>query len=242
MSLLAFREVSKRYPDGTREIVVLGGVSFELEQGETVGVLAARRAGKTTLLRLAAGLELPDSGTILWDGQDLTRTGSERRVRFRRRGGIALAVGDWRTGDSVPVLEHLALPLYSNGLTMDAAEGSARRALECVQAPHLGYRATGELSLSERMRVELARAIAHEPRLLLIDEPAILAQPSEAHAFYELLRSLPAQLGLALVVASEDLAPLAGTRVLHLDNGRLYSTDSRRKVLPFPERRAGNDG
>jgi lipoprotein-releasing system ATP-binding protein len=238
MSLLAFCGVSKRVKDGMREVCVLDGVSFELYEGETVGVRASRGAGKTTLLRVAAGLEMPDEGEVRWRGRDLVGLGADERARVRRRGGIALASGDWRPSVSLRVIEHVARPLYSEGLRMTSAERCARDALACVGAPELGHVLTGRLSVVERLRVELARAIARRPALLLFDEPAVLAQPKDAQAFCALLHSLPRSLGMALLIASEDVSALRGAgRVMNLDGGRMYATESRRNVVSFPERR-----
>jgi ABC-type methionine transport system ATPase subunit len=239
MTVLAFRDVTKRFRDGLRDIAVLDGVSFELYEGETVGVLASRGAGKTTLLRLAAGLQAPDGGEICWRGRDLAGLSVDERARVRRHDGIALACGDWRAGDSKVVIEHVALPLYSEGLSTMRAEACARRALEVTQAIGLGHVLTSRLGMAERLRVELARAIVREPALLLVDEPAILPRPTEARDLYALMHSLPKQLGLSLLIASEEVAALRGAgRVMNLDNGRLHSTDSRRKVISFPERRS----
>jgi predicted ABC-type transport system involved in lysophospholipase L1 biosynthesis ATPase subunit len=242
MTLFALREVGKRRPGGVHESLVLDRVSLEIDSGETVGVLAARRAGKTTLLRIAAGLELPDEGEVCWEYHDLVRMSTDERAHLRRRRGIALASGDWHPLASVPVLEHVAMPLYSDGLRMDDAEACARRALEWVQAPRLGYQATDRLGLSDRLRVELARSLVGEPRLLLVDEPAVLPRPTEAQELYTLLYGLSKQLGLALLVASEEVSAVRGAnRVMNLD-GRLYSTDYRRKVVNFPGRRGNHMG
>ena len=240
MTVLAFREVTKRFRDGLREVAVLDGVSFELYAGETLGVLAARGAGKTTLLRIAAGLEAPDEGEVCWQGRDLARLSADERARTRRHGGIALARGDWRAGDSKVVVEHVAMPLYAEGLGMGHAEACAWRALETVQSTELGYTPTGRLGVAERVRVELARAIVREPALLLIDEPAVLPQPKDARAFLDLIHSLPKRLDLSLLIASEEVAALrlrGAGRIMSFDNGRLYSTDSRRKVISLPARR-----
>jgi predicted ABC-type transport system involved in lysophospholipase L1 biosynthesis ATPase subunit len=238
MTVLEFRDVTKRFRDGLREVAVLDGISFELYEGETVGVLASRGAGKTTLLRVAAGLEAPDEGEVFWQGRDLAGLNTDERTRVRRHGGIVLARGDWRVGDSIAVLEHVAMPLYSEGLSMVRAEACARRALERAQAGELSHVPTGGLSLAERLRVELARAIVREPALLLVDEPAVLPQPKEAWAFYSLLHSLPKQLGLSLLIASEEVSALRGARrIMNLGNGQVYSTDSRREVVDLTERR-----
>jgi ABC-type methionine transport system ATPase subunit len=244
MTLLSFSEVSKRFPDGTRWTVVLDRVSFEMEVGETVGVLASKQAGKTTLLRIAAGLEVPDAGAVCWDGQDLAALSASKRARLLRMGGIARAQGAWSTVDSASVLEYVSGSLYSDGLTMDQAEARGRRALEDVQAVGLRDRPVDQLGLSERVRVGLAHALVRQPRLLLMDEPAVFPKAEDARELYALLHSLRARFGFALLIASEEVMALRGCqRMLHLSNGLLYSTDSRRKVLRLPDRRvAGGSG
>jgi ABC-type ATPase involved in cell division len=235
MSLLTFRQVSKRFPDGGREIAVLDRVSFEVEVGETVGLLASRRGGKTTLLKIAAGLMAPDEGSVLWDDLELVEMGHDETAHARRHGGIAFARGEWQTTRSVSVLEYVSLPLYSSDLNMIGAEDRALRAIELVGASHLGHRDTSELGLGERLLVELARAIIREPRLLLVDEPAVFRQPEDARAFYGLLRSLPQKVGCALLIASEEVSALRGCKpMMSLSDGHLASTASRRKVIDFP--------
>lgn len=118
---------------------------------------------------------------------------------------------------------------------MDEAEDRVLRALDLVGAAHLARRRTSELGLSERMLVELARAIIHEPRLLLVDEPAVFRKLKDADAFYALLRSLPTKIGCALLIASEEATPLRGCKpMMSLAYGQLSSTASRRKVIDFP--------
>jgi ABC-type methionine transport system ATPase subunit len=236
MTLFSMQEVSKSCRDGARELLVLDCVSFAIDAGETVGVLSARRGGKTTLLRVAAGLESPDSGSVCWESHDLAKVSADKRAALRRRRGIALVSCDWRPVASVPVVAHVARPLYSSRLKMGEAERCAHQALEWVEASHLGHRMTDRLSISERVRVELARALVREPRLLLVDEPAVLPRPSDAREFYALLHGLPKRFDLALLVASEEVTALRGAhRVMNLDR-RLYSSDSRRKVVELRAR------
>jgi len=236
MSLLAFRRVSKRFSEGLGEVAVLDRVSFEVEVRETVGLLASRLEGKTTLLMLAAGLIVPTEGTVLWDEEiDLGAMDPDERAHFRRRGGIALMQDDWRTERGTAVLTHVALPHYSAGMKMIEAEERALQTLELLDAGNLAHRVTNELGLRERSIVELARAIVREPRLLLVDEPAMLPKPSEARAFYALLRSLPEKIGCSLLIASEEVTPLRGCRpMMSLSDGHLTSTGTRLKVIDFP--------
>jgi ABC-type cobalamin/Fe3+-siderophores transport system ATPase subunit len=235
MSLLVFRQVSKRFPDGGGEIAVLDRVSFEVEVGETVRLLASRRSGKTTLLKIAASLMPPDQGSILWDEHELVEMTYSEAARARRHGGIALVRGEWRTSRSISVVQHVSVPLYSGTSNVGEAEDLVLGTLELVGAAHLARRRTSELGLSERLLVELARAIIRRPRLLLVDEPAVFRNPEHARAFYGLLRSLPKEIGCALLIASEEVSALRGCKpMMGLSGGQLSSTASRRKVIDFP--------
>jgi putative ABC transport system ATP-binding protein len=235
VTLLELTDVSRRFRDGAREITVLDGVNFDVHAGELVGVYGERRCGKSTLLRIAAGLEAPDGGSVVFDGVDLNRISIGARARLRRRGGLALARGDsGPLAGSQPVIEHVALPLTNEGLTLGESEGVARCALEQVGASAIVHTRMDWLSISDRVRVDLARAIVREPRLLLVDEPGVLPGPSDSRELHAVLRSL-AKEGLAVVIASEDMTALTGVqRFLTLGDGRLRSTDSRRRVIPFP--------
>jgi ABC-type lipoprotein export system ATPase subunit len=237
MSLLAFRGVSKRFLDGGEQIAVLDRVSFEIEAGETVGLMASRRGGKTTLLKVAAGLMPPDDGSVLWGETELATMSRDEVAVARRENGIAYARGDWHPSRSMTVMEFITVSLFGGSATGREAEQRAEKTLALLGAPHLARQHTTELGMSERPIVELARAIAHKPRLLLMDEPAVLNNPDQAREFYELLRSLPAKIGCAVLIASEEIAPLNGCKpMMRLSDGKLIVPTSRRKVIEFPTR------
>lgn len=242
MALLVLRGVSRRFVDGAREVWVLDEVSLEVGVGEAVGVLASRRrAGKTTLLRIAAGLDAPDEGVVCWEGRDLGGMSGDERARIRRLDGIALARGIWVAPESVSVEEYLATSICATGLTMGEAEAHARHALEEVGVLHLGRKVVGQLGISERLHVGLARALTHRPRLLLMDEPAVLRGMVEASEFYALLHEIRSRRGFALLVASDELAALAGVdRVLNLANHQLHAGHARGKLVTFPEQYASS--
>lgn len=245
VSLLALEAVTKRYRDGARVVAVLDGVHLQLNAGESVGVVGDRRSGKTTLLRVAAGIELADAGCVRFDGRAVSASIDERS-RLWRQGGIALVRGDWRPPGSRPALEHVAMPLLAGGASAQQADRTAMQSLQRVGAGSCAHTAIDMLSIAERIRVDLARALVREPRVLLVDEPAVLPGPRDSRELYALLRRLPAELGVALLIASEDVAALAGLpRVLSLSDGRLTSSNaSVADVIRFPTARAhgGSEG
>ncbi len=233
--LLSLAEVTKGYADGRRELVVLNGVSLRVDVGDFVGVWGPKRSGKSTLLRVMAGLEEPEAGEVLFDGRRMSEMSARQRSHVLRRHGIALVCSDWRTQIVRPVVELVAAVGASDGTPMRQARVLARKALGRVGGGDYADAHTDRLGLGERLRVALAMALVREPRLLLIDEPVVLPNPLEGEEFYALLRSLGADRNLAVVIASESLSALSGTtRTIALSSGELRSMDQDGVLLRFP--------
>lgn len=240
MTLLSLESVTRRFPAGLEEFSVLDDVSFQVEEGDFIGLQGERRSGKSILLRIAAGWERPNEGRVLLDGQDLWQLSDGARARLRRSGGIALASGTWRPPSNKPALRHLQETLACNRVSMREAVEPTLRVLERVGLSRSAYTPSDRLSPGELIRLGLAVRLIHGPRLLLIDEPAVLLRPSEAAELYELLGSLGRERDLALLIASEELAPIRiASRRFSLDDGRLRSMERPSgQVLEFPDPRA----
>jgi lipoprotein-releasing system ATP-binding protein len=236
--LLSFVNVSKRYHDGGREIPVLDRVSLDVDAGVSVGVLGARRSGKSTLLRLAAGITLPDHGSIRFQGRDITRMSGRERGGLLRSQIAFVSSTDWRASPGESVVDHVATSLGSEGLTMREARRRASRVLEEVEVGAGDAEGSmTSLAPAERARVMLARALAHEPRLLVADEPALTPSPGERDRFYALLRGAAGERNMTLVMASQEMAALQGTRILmSIAGGEVVSTEPRGTVVPLPRR------
>ncbi|MGD0452218.1 MAG: ATP-binding cassette domain-containing protein [Solirubrobacteraceae bacterium] len=237
--LLSFLNVSKRYPDGGRDILVLDRVSLEVNAGVSVGIRGARRSGKSTLLRLAAGIALPDSGTICFEGRDLAQMASRERGRLLRGEIAFMSAADWRATPGESVVDHVATSLGSEGLTMREARRRAVLVLDQVEIGAAGAEEpTTSLSQTERARVMLARALAREPRLLMLDEPPQLPSLGECDRFYALLRSAAREHDITLLMASEEMSALGGLGVMmSINDGELTSTEARGTVVALPGRR-----
>lgn len=237
---LSFEDVSKHYPDGGREIVVLDRVSFDVHAGVFAGVFGMRRSGKSTLLRLAAGIEPPSSGTVRFGGRDLVAMSSVERERLLRRGVALVSPQDWAPTPAERVVDLVALSLGSDGPAMREARHRARRVLARVGMTSCADELARSLSLGDRARVLLARALIREPSVLLVDEPAVIPSLSERDRFCALLRSVADEQRATLVVASEEMAPLHGAGLLlSIGDGELCSTEERAMVVRLPRRHVG---
>lgn len=235
-ALLRIGEVSKAYPDGGGYVSVFERATLEVREATHVGVYGKRRSGKSTLLRIAAGIERPDSGSILFDGVDLTALAPRALARVLRSRLAYIALGDWRPNPGESVAQHLALALGGEGLTVRQAERRALRELGAVGVSAAdAHSPASRLSLVDRTRVMFARALAHEPRLIVIDDPVLTPSVSERDTLYALLREISRQRRIALLVASEDFAALQGFDVFVSISAReLCCSDGNATIVPFP--------
>jgi putative ABC transport system ATP-binding protein len=220
---------------------VLGGVSFALGPGASLGVYGQRRSGKSTLLRLAVGLELPDEGNVRFDGRALASMSSGERTRLLRGPIALLTAAGWLPSPGETVMDHVAMSAGSAGLSLREAR---RRALAALDRAGVAGASAEEMTVSlapdTRARVMLARALVRQPRLLAVDEPAPLPALLERERFCALLREVTRERSIALLVASEELSALQGIASLaSLSAGELCSTEDRGTVVEFPRRRAG---
>jgi predicted ABC-type transport system involved in lysophospholipase L1 biosynthesis ATPase subunit len=239
--VLAFDRVTRRRPQGREPVAVLDSVSFAVWPGELVAILGPHRAGKTTLLRIAAGVEAPDAGSVQLDGAALGVRATTARTRRLR--AVGLVPKAWRVARGRPVLDHIALPLLAEGRPLVTALAKAHETLERVGAGHCAGAEADELAPADETRVALAQALVREPRLLLADEPGALAAADEREELLELLHRIVGERpSLALVVTARDVAGVAGAgRVLTLGDGELHGNPgpTGAEVVPFPGVRTG---
>jgi len=239
-ALLSLADVSRRLRDGGRELVVLDGVSLALEPGVAAGVYGARGSGKSTLLRLAAMIEPPDSGTVRFAGRDVTRISQRERARLLRGPVALITAAGWQPCPGETVLDHVAMSIGGDGLTLREARHRARGALERVGAAAVGgEELTAGLPAPARARVMLARALVREPRLLVVDEPLPMPNLRDRERFCALLRASAREGSATLLMASEEIAALQGVDLMmSIAAGELCSSEPRGAVVPFPRRRA----
>ncbi len=235
--VLSLREVSLSFPRGRRHVVrVLADVSLDLHAGESVTVLAQRSQGKTSLLRVAAGIERPNRGDVMFAGEEVWRLSDRRRSRLLSS-EIALVE---RTAPhlDVPVLTGVALPLLDR-CGQREAYARAKSALAQVGASECARQQWGELADSERALVALAHGIVREPKLLLVDDVAAALGIEEHADIGELLGRLSAERGIAVLVCAADSGPTPNAeRVGSLSGGRLVlappAPTVQTNVLDFP--------
>jgi len=217
--LLQLDRVSKGFGRGSSRRAVLQHVSLEIGAGELVSIWGTRRSGRSTLLRIAAGLDAPDAGEVRFAGRRLTGRESDAL-----RGEIGYCRRAFGPSDGRAVLDQLMLSQLARGASSEQATLRARGALARVGAQRCSELRPSELAGAEAVRVTIARALAGNPRLLVIDEPTLGVDHSERDGILALLRSL-ADDGMAVLTSTDKTAGLAGAdRALSLGDGELRGT------------------
>jgi putative ABC transport system ATP-binding protein len=216
MSLLELDAIHKRYRDESGERTVLRNVSLQADTRQLVVVWGLRRSGRSTLLRVAAGIEPPDAGTVLFDGQDLASQG-ERLLGE----GIGYCQKTLRFADGHTGLDHAMVGLLSRWVPPAKARSRALGALERTGVAHCARMTRRELSSAEAVRVGLARTLALKPRIVVIDEPVKGVELSERDPILGLLRSLADEGVTVLTSTGESTGLSQADRGLVLGGGEL---------------------
>jgi ABC-type multidrug transport system ATPase subunit len=232
MTLLALEHVDRRHRQGSCERVVLSDISMDIDAGELVAIWGSRRSGRSTLLRVAAGIEPPDSGTASFAGHDLTRGDG-----YALGGGIGYCRRTPGDTGSRDVLDELVVAQLARGTPRAPARAQSFAALERVGAAQCGSRLLRELDSGETVRVTIACSLVLGPSLLVLDEPTAGVDLLERDRILALLRSLADQ-GVAVLISTGEATSLSGAdRALSLVEGELHGCLSPELATVVPLRR-----
>ena len=222
MSLLTLEHVSKRYRRGRREVTALDDVSLAVAPGELVAIWGVPRSGRTTLLRIAAGLEQPDGGVVRFDGEALDAG--------LAGGGLPAGIGYVEVGlanvGGESILDHVAMPLLARGTAPETARARALLQLERVGAAGCAHLQPRELDPTERVRVAIAQALVAGPRLLLVDDPTRHVDLLEREAVLLLVRSIADGDVAVLMTTGEAMGVSGVDRALTISGGVLRAEAS----------------
>lgn len=222
MTLLKLDRVSFSYRRGQHGLKALNQASLEVEAGELVAVYGKAAAGKTTLLKVAAGLETPDEGRVWFDGRDLSACSRGQLARLHRKDiGWVDRVGP--KSDELPISVFVALALYRELGARDA-QRHAVIALEKVGASAYASERWRDLPDTDRVLVAIAQAFVHRPRLLVVDDPTYGFALADRERVLGLLRSMAEDDGIGVLIAVPDvpaLLPAHKLRLIH--RGRLIA-------------------
>jgi putative spermidine/putrescine transport system ATP-binding protein len=228
MSSLTIDSVSKSF--GTTQ--VLDSVSLSVESGDFFFILGASGCGKTTLLRIIAGLETPTSGRIVHDGRDITETPPHSR-------GIGLVFQQYALWPHMTVQQNVSFGLEVQRVSKGERDARVREALSLVRMTDFARRYPHEISGGQQQRVALARALAPRPSLLLLDEPLSNLDAKLRDEIREELRALHGALGITMVYVTHDQedALVLASRIALLRAGSVEQVGAPREIYEAPATR-----
>jgi lipoprotein-releasing system ATP-binding protein len=231
---IEIRGLSKVYIHSGITLQVLADVDLSLAAGDMVAVVGASGVGKSTLLQILGTLDLPTTGSIEFDGEELTRFGASKLAEFRNR-RIGFVFQFHHLLPEFSALENVMMPALIQGIAAPKARTTARDILGRVGLTHRLTHRPSELSGGEQQRVALARAMVLEPSLLLADEPTGNLDRPTGEAIHQLFIELNQERGSTLLVVTHnpELASMMPRRMRMVDKGKLVEeTETPYRVAP----------
>jgi ABC-type lipoprotein export system ATPase subunit len=203
------------------QVTAIRDVSLNLGSNDFMAIIGKSGSGKTTTMHLLAGLESPDSGRILFDGQDISAL-SEDALALWRREHIGLVFQAFHLIPTLSALENVAFPLYPTDFSAKERRGMAAVRLEQVGMGHRLKHRPGQLSGGEQQRVAIARALINSPNLIMADEPTGNLDSETGTEVIHLLKKLNHEENVAIIIITHDL-DVAGEadRVVRVRDGEI---------------------
>lgn len=221
--MIKVTDIVKRYD----KLEVLRGISLEVRKGEIMAIVGPSGAGKTTLLQIMGTLESADSGSVTYDGVDVTALSDKKLSRFRNL-NIGFVFQFHRLLPEFTLLENVAIPAIIGGSSRTEAFEKARRLIEYMGLTDRAGHRPAELSGGERQRGAVARALVNSPSVVLADEPSGSLDSHNRRELHRLFFDLRRDMGQTFVIVTHDESLAADCdRIVHLTDGRVTSVDTR---------------
>lgn len=224
MSLLTVTNVTKRFGG----LIAVDDVSFTIEQGEVLGLIGPNGAGKTTLFNSIAGTYIPEDGQIIFNEHDITRFPSHDVCNL----GLVRTFQIVKPFASLSVVDNVMVGAFLRNNVATIAEEKAREIVEFVGLAEVADRSAKNLTIAGRKRLELARALATEPKLMLLDEVMAGLTPTESRQIVEVIKQINVQYNLTLLVIEHVMQAIMSLsdRIAVLHHGELIAIDEPHEI------------
>ena len=203
-ALLVFKQVSKEYASGEKRLMILEGLDFSLQTGSSVAITGKSGSGKSTMLNLAGGLDIPTSGTVVFLGRNLAGMGDRELSAFRNR-HVGFVFQSHILLDDFSALENVCIPSLIHGEPLPVVRDRASRLLSRVGLEDRMNHFPQKLSGGERQRVAICRALINNPPLIIADEPTGSLDEEAASQIENLLMDMVREEGKTLLLVTHDM-------------------------------------
>jgi len=220
--IIKTRTLSKIYEKGKIKVSALLDVTFEVSDGQFVGIVGKSGSGKSTLLNLIGGLDKATSGNIYFNGHDLAGM-SRYELVLHRRSSVGMIFQSFNLVPTLSALDNVILPLIFSGVNRRNRKSRGREFLEQVGLGERIHHFPGELSGGEAQRVSIARALINEPRVILADEPTGNLDSQTSEEIINVLVRLNKEKGLTILMVTHDLesAERISDKIIRLKDGKI---------------------
>ena len=222
--MIEVKNLKKSFQDGEKTTEVLKGIDFLAKSGEFVAIMGRSGAGKSTLLYQMSLLDEPTAGEIFIDGKNVLALSTAERTSFRLS-QLGYVFQDYALLPEMTALENVALPLLMQSLPEKKAYAKAAEHLTLVGLGQRLHNLPSQLSGGEQQRVSIARAIAHEPKILFADEPTANLDNESSRIVMDIFKKLHSEGQTIIMVTHEVEYSKFAERIIHLDNGQIISDE-----------------
>ncbi|MGV6875305.1 methionine ABC transporter ATP-binding protein [Pseudochelatococcus sp. B33] len=235
---VAFEAISKVYRSSAGPVHALQDIDLEIPAGSIFGIIGRSGAGKSSLLRTINRLERPTTGRVIVDGVDIGTLNEDELVRLRRR--IGMIFQHFNLLSAKTVWDNVALPLRVAGVAKEERDRRVAELLELVGLQDKHRTFPGRLSGGQKQRVGIARALVHNPPILLCDEATSALDPETTSSILQLLRDINRRLGITIVLITHEMSVIReiADYVLVLEQGRIAELGEVWKVFGAPQHEA----
>ena len=220
MALIQAEQLTKKYQDGETVITALGGVSLSIERGEFVAITGRSGSGKSTLFHQLGLIDNPTSGSLTVNGTDALRLTEKQKTGFRLK-NIGYIFQDYALIPTLTALENVVLPLLMAGVPRARANEIATATLASVGLEGRGKHLPNELSGGQQQRVSIARAISHNPALILADEPTANLDNESSLRIMSIFKALRDRGITVVMITHENEYAKMTDRIITLFDGKI---------------------
>lgn len=229
MNNIEIQNIKKSFGEGKVKIEVLHGINATINPGKMTFLVGPSGCGKTTLISIIAGILTPDSGQVKLFGEDIFKLSNIKNSEFRRK-NIGFIFQQFNLLPALTALENVSIPLIANGVKRDIAYEKSREMLKKVGLENFVNKLPKELSGGQQQRIAIARALVHNPRLIVCDEPTASLDATAGKQVMEILKEQAKKEDrVVIIVTHDDRIFKFADVILRMEDGRIIDKENNEK-------------